>query len=263
MAVDQDEPFLRSELRRHLRAELLRRYGADLPPALQQAPLEQLLDAVSTQRQEHQPVEPHKVLAQLPFSIYINTNSDSLLTHALEQSGKHPEVEICRWNADLAQQPSVTERDPDYRPDAALRPLVYHLFGRLEEEDSVVLTEDNYFDYLIGVTSNKDLIPVVVRRALADTALLFIGFQMDDWNFRVLFRSLMSQEGRQRRTRYTHVAVQIDPEEGRIISPARARRYLESYFEEVDMSIYWGSAEDFIKDLWQHWTAAQPSSPPA
>ena len=35
--------------------------------------------------------------------------------------------------------------------------------------NSVVLTEDDYFDFLIGVTSNKDLIPPVVRRALADT----------------------------------------------------------------------------------------------
>jgi hypothetical protein len=263
MAVDQDDLFLRSELRQHLRAEILRRYGADLPPELQKAPLEQLLAAVSTHRQEHLTMEPHKVLARLPFPIYVNTNSDPLLTHALGQAGKQPVVEICRWNTGLAQQSSVTERDPDYRPDAEHRPLVYHLFGRLEEEDSVVLTEDNYFDYLIGVTSNKDLIPLVVRRALTDTALLFIGFQMDDWDFRVLFRSLMSQEGRQRRSRYTHVAVQIDPEEGRIISPARARRYLESYFEEVDMSIYWGSAEDFIKDLWQHWNAAHPAGVPA
>ena len=95
------------------------------------------------------------------------------------------------------------------------------------------------------MTSNKDLIPGVVRRALADTALLFLGFQMDDWNFRVLFRSIMSQEGRGRRRGYAHVAAQIDPEEGRILEPERARRYLESYFQDADISIYWGSAEDF------------------
>jgi hypothetical protein len=120
----------------------------------------------------------------------------------------------------------------------------------------VVLTEDDYFDYLIGVTSNKDLIPSVVRRALADTALLFLGFQMDDWNFRVLFRSLMSQEGRGRRNRYAHVAVQIDPEEGRTLAPERARRYLETYFQGADISIYWGSAEDFIRELQRRWEAS-------
>jgi hypothetical protein len=95
------------------------------------------------------------------------------------------------------------------------------------------------------------LVPFVVRRALADTALLFLGFRMDDWNFRVLFRSIMSQEGRGRRRRYAHVAVQIDPEEGRILEPERARRYLESYFQDADISIYWGSAEDFVRELQQ------------
>jgi hypothetical protein len=135
---------------------------------------------------------------------------------------------------------------------------VYHLFGRLHEPDSLILTEDDYFDYLIGVTSGKDLIPGVVRRALADTALLFLGFQMDDWNFRVLFRSIMSQEGRGRRRGYAHVAAQIDPEEGRILEPERARRYLERYFQDADISIYWGSAEDFMQELQRRWQGGAP-----
>jgi hypothetical protein len=97
------------------------------------------------------------------------------------------------------------------------------------------------------------LIPSVVRKALASTALLFLGFQMDDWNFRVLFRSIMSQEGGEKRSPYTHVAAQINPEEGRILEPERARRYLESYFQDEDISIYWGSAEDFVQELRQHW----------
>jgi hypothetical protein len=76
---------------------------------------------------------------------------------------------------------------------------------------------------------------------------------MDDWDFRVLFRSLMSQEGRGRRRKYAHVAVQIDPEEGRIQEPERARRYLESYFQGADISIYWGSVEDFAREIQQRW----------
>jgi hypothetical protein len=117
------------------------------------------------------------------------------------------------------------------------------------------LTEDDHFDYLIAVTGNKDLIPGVVRRALADTALLFLGFRMDDWNFRVLFRSIMSQQGSGRRKKYAHVAVQIDPEGGRIQDPEMARRYLERYFQGADISIYWGNAEEFVKELRARWDA--------
>jgi hypothetical protein len=103
----------------------------------------------------------------------------------------------------------------------------------------------------MGVTSNNDLIPPVVRRALADSALLFLGFQIDEWDFRVLFRSVMNREGQSRRSRYTHVAAQINPEEGRIMEPEGARRYLESYFSNAQISIFWGNVDDFIQELHQ------------
>src|SRR5262245_64973301 len=112
--------------------------------------------------------------------------------------------------------------DPNYRPDPQ-NPLVYHLFGRLERPDSLVFTEDNYFDFLIGMKKNKDFIPAVVKRALADTGLVFLGFQLDDWNFRVMFRAIMDQAGGRRRSQYAHVAAQIDPDEGRILEPKGAR----------------------------------------
>jgi hypothetical protein len=252
LAVNQDYTFPRDELAEYLRQEILHRYGGDLPDALRGASLDDLITAVGAQCRERNPAEPHRVLAELPLPIYITTDPSNLLAEALVAAGKDPQVELCRWNDDVELLPSVYDDTPGYRPDTQ-RPLVYHLFGRLQEPDSVVLTEDDYFDYLIGVTRDKDLIPGAVRRALADTALLFLGFQMDDWNFRVLFRSMMSQEGRNRRRKYAHVAVQIDPEEGRILEPERARRYLESYFQDADISIYWGSAEDFMQELHQRW----------
>jgi CHAT domain/SIR2-like domain len=257
LAVNLQPMFPRDELMEYLRQEMLRRYGGDLPEALRGGALGQLVAAVGAQRRERAPAEPHRVLAGLPLSIYITTDVTNLLADALTAAGKEPQVELCRWNEDIAQLPSIYDQEPNYRPDDK-RPLVYHLFGRLDESDSLILTEDDYFDYLIGVTTNKDLIPGVVRRALADTALLFLGFQMDDWNFRVLFRSIMSQEGRSRRRGYAHVAAQIDPEEGRILEPERARRYLERYFQDADISIYWGSAEDFVQELQRRWQGGAP-----
>lgn len=247
LAVNQSPIFPREGLGKYLQQELWRRYGGALKPELQTAELSPLLSAVAALRRQQDPAEPHAVLASLPFPLYISTNPDNLLVEALKAAGKDPQVELCHWNEDM-QTPSIYGPNSDYRPTPD-KPLVYCLFGQLNDLDSLVLTEDDYFDYLIGVTGNKDLIPGVVRRALADTALLFLGFQLDDWNFRVLYRSIMSQEGRSRRKKYSHIAAQIDPEEGRILEPERARRYLESYFGDADISIYWGSAEDFVKEL--------------
>ncbi|HZD55153.1 MAG TPA: SIR2 family protein, partial [Anaerolineales bacterium] len=198
------------------------------------------------------PLEPYKVIAELPLPIYITTNFNALLSSALKEAGKDPQVVLCPWNEYVEQAESIYDREPEYFPSPE-RPLVYHLFGQFDEPDSVVLTEDDYFDFLIGVTSNNKLVPPAVRRALTDTALLFLGFQMDDWNFRVLFRSIISRQGGGRRDRYAHIAAQIEPEEGRILEPERARRYLENYFSKgADISIYWGSTVDFMKELQQH-----------
>jgi hypothetical protein len=254
LSVNQDKGFPRDELENYLRSELIERFASALPEALRApgTPLDQVIEAIGANRQAEDTAEPHRILAQVGLPVYITTNPDNLLATALKTAGKNPVVELCPWNEFVEQADTIYDREPDYRPSPE-RPLVYHLFGRFDTPDSVVVTEDDYFDFLIGVTSNKDLIPSVVRRSLADTALLFLGFRLDEWDFRVLFRSIMGQQGGGRRSRYAHVAVQLDPEEGRILEPERARKYLESYFQGADISIYWGSAEDFLKDLQQRW----------
>jgi hypothetical protein len=252
LAVNQDPMFLRDELEAYVCKEIRARYDLGSSDEDCDTSLNELILKVGAELMEIYPTEPHRVLAQFPLPVYITANFGNLLAAALAEAGKEPKVELCRWNEFVEMLPSIYDDDPGYRPSEQ-QPLVYHLFGHLKEPDSIVLTEDEYFDYLIGVTRDKDLIPGVVRRALADTALLFLGFRMDDWDFRVLFRSLMSQEGRRRRSRYAHVAVQIDPEEGRIQEPERARMYLESYFQDADINIYWGSVEDFIRELDERW----------
>jgi CHAT domain/SIR2-like domain len=256
LAVDQGLYLPRDELGNYVRKELLKRYGMDLPKDVEKASLDALIAAVGEYRRAVDPYEPHAVLAQLPFKIFITTHPANLLATALTAQGKKPQVELCRWKDEGAWPESIFN-DPmsQYEPSPQ-RPLVYHLFGHLRDLDTLVLTEDDYFDYLIGVTRDKELIPEAVRNSFTNSALLFLGFRLDEWDFRVLFRSIMNQEGRWRSKKYLHVAAQIDPEEGRTIQPDRARRYLESYFSQLDpirVSIFWGSVEDFVRELSDHW----------
>jgi hypothetical protein len=219
----------------------------------------ELLSMAGARRRQSNPSEPHRVLATLPFPMYLTTNPDNLLVEALLEAGKRPEVGLCPWSEKVDWSESVFARDPDFRPSVD-RPLVYYLFGRLEDPRSLVLTEDDYFDYLIGLTRNNEMIPAVVRRALVDTALLFLGFRIDDWDFRVLFRSLMAQGGRQRSEDYAHVAVQIDPEDGRNIDPEGTRRYLNRYFQNTEVRIYWGHVDDFAGELFDRWSRNQSAA---
>jgi len=256
LAVNQNRRFLRLELMSHLRRTIVERYRDDLPADLlgEDASLEDLIAAAWRARHRREEVEPFSVLAQLPAPVYITTLYSRLLASSLRNAGREPEVELCHWHDDADWPESVFDREPGYRPTPE-RPLVYHLLGTFDEPESLVLTEDDYFDFLIGVTRNQDLVPKVVRRRLSDSALMFVGFGLDEWDFRVLYRSMMRYEGRRRRADYSHVAVQVDPEEGATIDAAGARSYLESYFRSANVSLYWGSTEHFVKELQDTWRA--------
>ena len=239
----------------HLRRTLMERHRDDLPADLlaEDTSLEDLVAGAWKARHRREEVEPLTMLPELPAPIYVTTLYSRLLTRALTDAGREPEVELCRWHEDANWPESVFEREPGYRPTPE-HPLIYHLLKTFDEPESLVLTEDDSFDVLIGVTRNQDLVPKVVRRRLSDSALMFVGFRLDEWDFRVLYRSVMRSEGG-RRANYTHVAVQVDPEEGATIDAGRAREYLKSYFHSARVSLYWGSTEHFAKELQDAWAA--------
>lgn len=255
LAVKFDDVFLRGEIVDRLRREISERYGGRLPPEMARRlydhPLDEILLAVRHLRNQEGAFDAYGALADMPFPLYLTTQPSTLLETSLTAKGRTPRVGICPWNDDLARE-AGTSTGAEPRPTAD-EPYVYHLFGTLDNPESMVITEDDYFDYLMGVTANRDLIPNFVPRALIKSALLFLGFRLDEWDFRVLFRSLMNQQGDVLRKGFRHVAVQIDPEEGRTLEPDRARRYLERYFGDNRIDIYWGRTDDFVRALSKAW----------
>lgn len=249
LSIDQSVSTLLLELENVIREHVQARFNADLPDTLKgdKAPILDLLSLGGKTLRAKDPTEHHKVLAGLKLPIYITTNYDNMMSDALKEAGADPQMVICPWS-DRFDATSIYDKEPEYRPTPE-RPLVYHLFGHFSIPESLVMTEDDYFEFLIGVTSNKDLIPPVVRRALTDAALMFLGFQLDDWAFRIFFRSIMNLQGGGRRSRYAHIAVQVDPDEIHNLDPRRAREYLEDYFEDDSISIFWGQSGDFIREL--------------
>jgi len=275
LAIRQERIFPHEQLADHLCSEILERHGHSIPPEryedwharlqIRDAPpqnryavLDELIEYVGTQLREHDPTEPHRVLAMLPFRTYITANPDSLLEIALKAAGKEPVVQVCRWNEQMNQ--GSPDGDPDYEPDVE-HPLVYHLFGRLEEPESLVLTEHDYFNFLTGMTKNKDQIPSAVLADLVKTGLLFLGFQVEDWDFRVLLHSILDLPGIAKGERYTRVAAQIDPAEDRVLAPGSAHRYLMDYFQLGRISIYWGSVKDFTSELLMLWNEGNSAAP--
>jgi len=262
LSVQQDRAFPREEIVDEIRDALLARFAGELAEGAEHADIHDLLAVIGELQRERNPLDPYQVLAAQPLPIYLTTAYHSLLDEALRAAGKEPVVEFCRWTPELERIASVYDDEPEYLPSAE-RPLVFHLFGVLDEPDSLVITEDDSFDYLLRVARVPDLVPLAVREALADTALLFLGFRIDGWDFRVLYRSLMQQEGRARRSKYAHVAGQVSPDEEAFLQPLRARRYFERYFSDSAISIFWGSVGDFAAELARQLAAVEAAPPRA
>jgi hypothetical protein len=112
-----------------------------------------------------------------------------------------------------------------------------------------VLTEDDYFRwYSAWLRRRSEEVPDVVVDALLSRALLFLGFQLDDWDFRVIFHGIKSFDGLQQMGDNQHVGVQISPE-NQLIEPEAAQDYLESYFGHDSVSIFWGDTKHFLKEF--------------
>jgi len=194
---------------------------------------------------------PLRILAELPLPIYLTTNFMTYMEAALKAAGKEPRTEVCYWHEDLQDDvPSVFEEDPDYEPSVE-KPLVYHIHGLDAHPSSLVLAEDDYLDFLVKVSRDTDVIPTRVSQALADSSLLLLGYQLQGWDFRAIFRGLITTKRSSRRL--LSLSIQLKPDPDGVANHASAQEYLERYFDEANFEIYWGDVQSFMQELWEHW----------
>lgn len=219
--------------------------------------LNQWLEHVGRLQRSQNKQDPHRLLARLPIPVFINANRDNFLLDALVDAGKRPQVCLCTWLVNYDMPVHLGPKLPENYIPSPEEPLIFHVFGNFKHPRSLVLTEDDYFDFLMAVTRNEHSrqasIPGMVTEALASSGLLLLGFQPDDWDFRVLLKGVLKQPGSQMSNDYTRVAVQMSPTEGSIIDPDRATHYLQTYFQsQGKLTTFWGAAQDFLNDLAQH-----------
>jgi hypothetical protein len=201
------------------------------------------------------PDEPHRTVADLNLPVYITTNYDNFMSMAIRRDGRRtPTVEVCDWKMEGRR---TTRSRPPVEPSPE-KPLVFHLHGTLQTPKTMVLTEDDYLDFLTNISSKPALIPSYVEEALSNSCLLFLGYSLNDMNFKVLFRKLAWY------MRHTdgprHISVQLAPRPMKDASAERElllrqRDYLEAQFKLQKVKIYWGSCSTFAAELSARWSA--------
>jgi hypothetical protein len=194
--------------------------------------------------------EPHALLADLDLPLYLTTNYDDFMVNALATRRRRAARMFPCWNPTLREQESL-----DIRPvEAAGDTLVYHLFGHHEVPESMVVTEDDHFDFLHSVAAEPKLWPPAVKRALGATSLLFIGYGVLDWGFRILVRALLKSVSVSNKR--LGVAVQLPPENLSESQRRQAEKYLERLLNDsghLQFRVFWGDTREFTRALRARW----------
>jgi hypothetical protein len=200
-------------------------------------------------------LDPLRILARLPLPIYVTTSYHDYLERALTAEGKKPRTQVCFWSGELLNVEEEHETDYNMEPTPEC-PLVYHLLGFERYPTSIAISEDDYLDFLVKISQDHDsrnpVIPLYLREALSVSSLILLGYRLQDWDFRVLFRGIVNPQANS--LRWFSLIIQLTPEmQFQIENSAQARHYLENYFGPSRFKVEWGNTDDFLNRLWEEW----------
>ncbi|MEZ4660029.1 MAG: SIR2 family protein [Caldilineaceae bacterium] len=191
--------------------------------------------------------EPYLVqLVELPFPIYVTTSYHGVLEDALLRAGKKPIVECCRWNVELEDLPSALD-DGQYAPSVD-EPLVYHLYGVDEHPTSLVLTEQDYMTFLKETARNQDVIPAVVKAAIASRSTLLLNYQQGQLPFRILQTVL----NRHRVSQYRFANI---IQHGQRFDEVEEQAFV-NYWERNRFHVYWGNHTALVSEIHKFWQSS-------
>ena len=165
-------------------------------------------------------VEPgplHRFLARLPallrergapHQLIVTTNYDLALERAFEEAGE--ELDIVSYVATGTHRGRFWHRPPGEAPrpidvpntyamelNLDRRTILLKLHGAVDplperEWESFVITEDDYIDYL-GRSELTAVVPVALAARLRRSHFLFLGYEMADWNLRLILNRIWGE----------------------------------------------------------------------
>ena len=152
------------------------------------------------ERQE--PGELLRKIARLPFHVILNITPDRLLTRAFDAEGFRYQFDhYKKLHAPAGiQQPSQE------------LPLLYNLLGSVDDEESLLLTHNDLYDYFKSIFSRKSM-PDKLKLALRERRIntfIFLGVPFEKWYMQLLLRELEIHRGQEDFIRY---AANVDLDE--------------------------------------------------
>lgn len=120
-------------------------------------------------------------IAEIPFHIILSIMPDKALQGAFENKGLTYQEGYYKKN----KEPQLIRK-----PISSSNPIIYNVFGSVENEESMVLTHGDLYDYFKSIFSKKsmpDKLKIQLREA---KSFLFLGVEFDKWYMQLLLREL-------------------------------------------------------------------------
>jgi hypothetical protein len=229
----------------------------DLKSAVRERSFSDIVSELELPKFPEQVQDPLNLLAKLPLPIYITTSYYDFLERALLEVNKKPITQICFWSGEIKDIRPEHHTDKDFTPSPK-NPLVYHLYGLEDYPETMVLSEDDYMNFLVEVMRHTDnlnpIVPSSLREALPESQLLLLGYQLGDWDFRVLFRFLSKFRIGNRKSLERGMVIQLKELSKKEMGDVdKTLEYLREYFDQENFEVKWGNVEDFIRELCKEW----------
>ncbi len=225
---------------------------------------------------DYPPTPLHQFLAGIPkalrlkgclcrYPLIVTTNYDDLMERAFVDAGQEFDLVYYVAEGRAEQQGKFIHRAPDgtdkviEKPNEyqALslerRPVVLKIHGAVSRhpaderarmytatQDSYVITEDHYIDYLTRANLNE-LLPARLVREFLNTHLLFLGYGLRDWNLRVILHRILKEND----LNWTWWAVQKNPDD--LDKKFWSSRKVEIL--DVDLDAYVGQLDQRLQSL--------------
>jgi hypothetical protein len=181
---------------------------------------------------DYPPTRLHVFLAQLPslltaknyrarHPLIVTTNYDDLLEQSLNAAGQPFDLVTYMsdgedrgkfFHTEPGGQPRRIEIPNSYFLPIDRRCVVLKIHGAVNrhhpdgENDSYVITEDHYIDYLTR-TELTNLVPATLAAKLRKSHFLFLGYGLRDWNMRVILHRIAGEQ----KLNYQSWAIQRNP----------------------------------------------------
>jgi hypothetical protein len=212
------------------RVALHMRFENDLPGLLSR--LQQLLPD-----ERRQPSRLLQTLATFPIPLIVTTNYDNLMERAL---GTRPHRVVVQPPQGFADNECWMKLEQDLPATDDL--ILYKIHGSFRDpgdsdsSSGVIVTEEDYIQFLTVVGREIGGIPTYLKGLIQEGTLLFLGYSLEDWDFRTIFKGLVEVLQPEKRNRA--FAFQKDPPD-----------FWVDFWEKKDVTIYNVDLYEFADEL--------------